>query len=69
MSTPFRRSDFSGEASGEEVTPTGRRAVDTLPYHEDEIHRVAVIAFELARTRRKSVTSVDKANVLSTSRL
>ena len=60
---------YFGKPSGEEVTPTGRRAIDTLPYHEDEIHRVAVIAFELARTRRKSVTSVDKANVLSTSRL
>jgi len=60
---------YFGKPSGEEVTPTGRRAVDTLPYHEDEIYRVAVIAFELARTRRKSVTSVDKANVLSTSRL
>jgi len=60
---------YFGKPSGEEVTPTGRRAVDTLPYHEDEIRRVAVIAFELARTRRKSVTSVDKANVLSTSRL
>ena len=60
---------YFGKPSGEEVTPTGRRAVDTLPYHENEIHRVAVIAFELARTRRKSVTSVDKANVLSTSRL
>ena len=60
---------YFGKPSGEEVTPTGRRAVDTLPYHEDEIHRIAVIAFELARTRRKMVTSVDKANVLSTSRL
>lgn len=60
---------YFGKPSGEEITPTGRRAVDTLPYHEDEIRRVAVIAFELARTRRKSVTSVDKANVLSTSRL
>jgi 3-isopropylmalate dehydrogenase len=60
---------YFGKPSGEEATPTGRRAIDTLPYHEDEIHRVAEIAFELARTRRKLVTSVDKANVLSTSRL
>ncbi|MFM8915146.1 MAG: 3-isopropylmalate dehydrogenase [Candidatus Limnocylindrus sp.] len=60
---------YFGKPSGEEATPTGRQAIDTLPYHESEIHRVAVIAFELARTRRKSVTSVDKANVLSTSRL
>ena len=60
---------YFGKPSGEESTPTGRRAIDTLPYHEDEIRRVAEIAFALARTRRKSVTSVDKANVLATSRL
>ena len=60
---------YFGKPSGEEATPSGRRAVDTLPYHEDEIHRIAVVAFDLARKRRKRVTSVDKANVLSTSRL
>ena len=60
---------YFGKPSGEEVTPTGRRAVDTLPYHEDEIRRIAVVAFELARKRRKRVASVDKANVLATSRL
>ena len=53
-----------GKPSGQEVTPTGRRAVDTLPYHEDEIRRIAVVAFELARKRRKRVASVDKANAL-----
>jgi 3-isopropylmalate dehydrogenase len=60
---------YFGKPSGEEATPTGRRAVDTLPYHEDEIRRIAVVAFELARTRRKRVASVDKANELATSRL
>ncbi|MFZ9828211.1 MAG: isocitrate/isopropylmalate family dehydrogenase, partial [Candidatus Limnocylindrus sp.] len=48
---------YFGTPSGEEVTPTGRRAVDTLPYHEDEIRRIAVVAFELARTRGKRVAS------------
>ncbi len=47
----------------------GRRAVDTLEYTEQEIRRVVTLAFKLARTRRKRVTSVDKANVLESSRL
>ncbi|MDP9369249.1 MAG: 3-isopropylmalate dehydrogenase [Chloroflexota bacterium] len=47
----------------------GRAAVDTLVYREHEIVRVARLAFELARGRRRKVASVDKANVLSTSRL
>ena len=46
-----------------------RRAVDTLVYKESEIERIAHAAFELARRRRKHVTSVDKLNVLETSRL
>ena len=46
-----------------------RRAVDTLEYFDDEIHRVVDLAFRLARERRKKVTSVDKANVLESSRL
>ncbi|MGF1509380.1 MAG: 3-isopropylmalate dehydrogenase [Myxococcota bacterium] len=46
-----------------------RSAVDTLEYRESEIRRVAERAFQLARTRRKRVTSVDKANVLESSRL
>ena len=60
---------YFGTPSGEETTSTGRRAVDTLPYHEDEIRRIAVVAFELARKRRKRVASVDKAHVPATSRL
>jgi 3-isopropylmalate dehydrogenase len=46
-----------------------RFAIDTLPYSEGEIRRVARLAFELARSRRGHLTSVDKANVLATSRL
>jgi len=47
----------------------GRRAVDTLRYTEAEIRRVLRAAFELARQRRRKVTSVDKANVLASSQL
>jgi 3-isopropylmalate dehydrogenase len=54
------------EATG----PGGERtAKDTLPYSEAEIRRVVRLAFELARGRRSRLTSVDKANVLATSRL
>ncbi len=44
-------------------------ATDTLVYKESEIRRIAIRAFEVARKRRKSVISVDKANVLDSSRL
>lgn len=44
-------------------------AVDTLSYNENEIRRIAVKAFEIAGKRKKKVTSVDKANVLDSSRL
>ncbi len=46
-----------------------RTAVDTLTYNEEEIRRIAVKAFEIAGKRRKKVMSVDKANVLDSSRL
>lgn len=46
-----------------------QKAVDVMSYTEHEIKRVARVAFDLARKRRKRVTSVDKANVLDTSRL
>ena len=46
-----------------------RRAVDTMAYSEAEIERIARIGFELARHRQKKLTSVDKANVLDSSRL
>ena len=44
-------------------------AVDTMVYREHEVRRIATLAFELARSRRGQVTSVDKANVLESSRL
>ena len=46
-----------------------RTAVDTLSYNENEIRRIAIKAFEIGRKRRNKVTSVDKANVLDSSRL
>lgn len=46
-----------------------RKATDTLTYDEHEIRRIAVKGFEIARKRKKKVTSVDKANVLDSSRL
>ncbi|HEY3592775.1 MAG TPA: 3-isopropylmalate dehydrogenase [Polyangiaceae bacterium] len=58
---------YFGKPRGIEGKP--RRGVNTMVYTEDEIRRIAVVAFDLARTRRKLVTSVDKANVLETSRL
>lgn len=44
-------------------------AIDELTYNEDEIRRIAKRGFDIARKRRKKVTSVDKANVLDSSRL
>ncbi len=46
-----------------------KKAIDTLTYDEHEIRRIAVKGFEIAGKRRKKVTSVDKANVLDSSRL
>lgn len=46
-----------------------RKAIDTLTYDENEIRRIAVKGFDIARKRRGKVTSVDKANVLDSSRL
>ena len=46
-----------------------RKAIDTLTYDENEIRRIAKRGFDIARKRRKKVTSVDKANVLDSSRL
>ena len=46
-----------------------RKAIDTLTYDENEIRRIAVKGFDIAGKRRKKVTSVDKANVLDSSRL
>src|SRR6266567_9063881 len=60
---------YYGKPSEIHETPLGYDAIDTLIYTEAEIDRIVRTAFELARERRKKVTSVDKANVLSSSRL
>jgi 3-isopropylmalate dehydrogenase len=60
---------YFGKPSEQRETTAGREVVDTLAYTEHEIQRVVKLAFELARGRRKKLTSVDKANVLSSSRL
>lgn len=60
---------YFGRPSEQRETPDGRVAIDTLWYTEAEIRRVVRLAFELARGRRGRLTSVDKANVLATSRL
>lgn len=60
---------YFGEPRLRETTPEGLRAVDTLVYTELEIRRILQLAFRLAQGRRGLVTSVDKANVLETSRL
>ena len=48
---------------------SGRQAVDTLRYSEKEVERVLHVGFQLARQRRKKLTSVDKANVLRTGQM
>ena len=60
---------YFGRPSRRWETPSGRRAVDTLRYSDREIERVLRLAFDMASQRRKLVTLVHKANVLSTSRL
>ncbi|HUG30273.1 MAG TPA: 3-isopropylmalate dehydrogenase [Candidatus Limnocylindria bacterium] len=60
---------YFGRPSEQRETPEGRVGIDTLWYTEGEIRRVVRLAMELARGRRGRLTSVDKANVLATSRL
>ena len=60
---------YFGQPKGRTITPEGEQAVDTLIYTEHEIRRIVRLAFNLARGRRKLVTSIDKANVLESSRL
>ena len=60
---------YFGEPKGIEQVPEGERAVDTLIYTTPEIERIAMVAFEAARRRRRRLTSVDKANVLASSEL
>ena len=52
-----------------EINPEGTRASDDCVYTQDEIERIAHLAFQSAQKRRKKLTLVDKANVLETSRL
>src|SRR3984893_14843625 len=60
---------YYGQPSERRQGKDGREAVDTCVYTEAEIVRVIRFAFELARNRRNKLTSVDKANILATSRL
>jgi 3-isopropylmalate dehydrogenase len=60
---------YFGQPQGRQDNAQGRAAVDTLYYTEAEIGRLMRVAFDLARQRRKKVTSVDKANVLASGRL
>ena len=60
---------YYGEPRGTEGQSGDRKAVDTMRYTEKEIDRVAHVAFGLARSRRRNLVSVDKANVLDCSRL
>ncbi|HEY8686605.1 MAG TPA: 3-isopropylmalate dehydrogenase, partial [Chloroflexota bacterium] len=60
---------YFGQPSYYHRTVGGRHAVDTSTYSEKQVQAVLEFAFELARSRRGKVTSVDKANVMNTSRL
>ena len=60
---------YFGKRDRYDTPDRGVEATDLMAYSEQEIERIGRRAFELARLRRKKVTSVDKANVLETSRL
>jgi 3-isopropylmalate dehydrogenase len=60
---------YFGKPSERREGPNGREAVDTMAYNEEEVRRVVRAACRFAQGRRKHVTSVDKQNVLATSRL
>jgi 3-isopropylmalate dehydrogenase len=60
---------YFGQPRSIEGTPGSRLALNTMRYGEDEIERIAHVAFELAMKRKRKVLSVDKANVLECSRL
>ena len=64
-----KRERFYDEPGAGTAGAPGQRAYDTLEYREYEIERIARQAFEAARKRRGRVSSVDKANVLETSRM
>jgi 3-isopropylmalate dehydrogenase len=60
---------YFGQPKMREMRDGCERAVDTLEYYDFEIRRIVELAFNLAKDRKKKVTSVDKANVLESSRL
>jgi 3-isopropylmalate dehydrogenase len=60
---------YFGKPKGREQVNGHIRAVDTMEYTDIEVRRIVEMAFKLAQGRRRKVTSVDKANVLETSRL
>ncbi len=60
---------YFGQPKGRDVVNGCQRAVDTLEYFDYEIERVVDLSFQLAQSRRKKLTLVDKANVLESSRL
>jgi len=60
---------YFGQPKGRQIVDGREQAVDTLVYTDEEIRRVVRLAFRFAQQRRKKVTSVDKANVLESSRL
>jgi 3-isopropylmalate dehydrogenase len=57
---------YFGQPKGREGSGPDERAFDTMVYRRSEIERIARVAFQVARRRRKKVTSIDKANVLTT---
>jgi 3-isopropylmalate dehydrogenase len=57
---------YFGQPKGREGSGSHERAFDTMVYSRREVQRIAQAAFRLARSRRKKVTSIDKANVLTT---
>ncbi|HVA21692.1 MAG TPA: 3-isopropylmalate dehydrogenase [Candidatus Micrarchaeia archaeon] len=60
---------YFGRPKGVAGTAPNRRAIDSMEYGEAEVRRVLAVAFAAAERRRRRLTSVDKANVLATSRL
>ena len=60
---------YFGQPKMREIQDGCERAVDTLEYYDFEIRRILELAFRLAKERKRKVTSVDKANVLESSRL
>ncbi len=60
---------YFGQPKEQRIIDGVEAAVDTMIYHAPEVERIARVAFDLARARRKRLTSVDKQNILETSRL